>query len=111
MNTAPRSASGMPMRMRGSPNTPSSTFVTSSRSASVHSTTRHYLPSAAARLRNVAVRAIRIMGDPVLHAPAVAVDEITDEIRTLVADMYETMDAAPGVGLAAPQIGVPLRIF
>jgi peptide deformylase len=51
------------------------------------------------------------MGDPVLHSPASEVDEITDEIRTLVADMYETMDAAPGVGLAAPQVGVPLRIY
>ncbi|GGH48281.1 peptide deformylase [Microbacterium album] len=54
---------------------------------------------------------IRIMGDPVLHAPAAPVEEITDEIRTLVSDMFETMDAAPGVGLAAPQVGVPLRIF
>jgi len=59
----------------------------------------------------VAVLPIRIMGDPVLHAPADEVEEITDEIRTLVADMFETMDAAPGVGLAAPQVGVPLRIF
>jgi len=59
----------------------------------------------------VAVLPIRIMGDPVLHAPASEVTEITDEIRTLVADMYETMDAAPGVGLAAPQVGVPLRIY
>ena len=59
----------------------------------------------------MAVLPIRIMGDPVLHAPAARVDEITDEVRTLVADMFETMDAAPGVGLAAPQIGVGLRIF
>lgn len=51
------------------------------------------------------------MGDPVLHAPASAVESITEEVRALVADMYETMDAAPGVGLAAPQIGVPLRIY
>lgn len=54
---------------------------------------------------------IRIMGDPVLHAPASPVERITDEVRALVADMYETMDAAPGVGLAAPQVGVPLRIY
>lgn len=59
----------------------------------------------------MAVLPIRIMGDPVLHAPASPVDEITDEVRTLVADMFETMDAAPGVGLAAPQVGVGLRIF
>jgi len=51
------------------------------------------------------------MGDPVLHAPASPVDDITDETRDLVRDMFETMDAAPGVGLAAPQVGVPLRIF
>ncbi|MBW9108542.1 peptide deformylase [Microbacterium ureisolvens] len=59
----------------------------------------------------MAVLPIRIMGDPVLHSPASAVEEITDGIRTLVADMFETMDAAPGVGLAAPQVGVPLRIY
>ena len=51
------------------------------------------------------------MGDPVLHAPAAPVTEINDEVRQLIADMYETMDAAPGVGLAAPQVGVGLRIF
>src|SRR5690606_2769802 len=51
------------------------------------------------------------MGDPVLHSPASEVTEITDEVRTLVADMYETMDFGPGVGLAAPQVGVPLRIY
>lgn len=46
-----------------------------------------------------------------LHAPAAPVTEINDEVRRLIADMYETMDAAPGVGLAAPQVGVGLRIF
>lgn len=59
----------------------------------------------------MAVLPIRIMGDAVLHARADEVTEVTDEIRTLVADMYETMDIAPGVGLAAPQIGVGLRIY
>lgn len=59
----------------------------------------------------MAVLPIRIMGDPALHAPAARVDEVTDEVRTLVADMFETMDAAPGVGLAAPQVGISLRIF
>ena len=59
----------------------------------------------------MAVLPISILGDPVLHAPASPVEDITDEIRTLVADMFETMDAAPGVGLAAPQVGVGLRIF
>ncbi|MFD2674000.1 peptide deformylase [Gulosibacter bifidus] len=57
------------------------------------------------------IRPITIYGEPVLHKRADEVPEITDEIRTLVADMYETMDAAPGVGLAAPQVGVGLRIF
>ena len=59
----------------------------------------------------MAILPIRIWGDPVLHAPADRVDLITDEVRALVADMYETMDAAPGVGLAAPQVGVGLRIY
>lgn len=59
----------------------------------------------------MAVLPIRIVGDPVLHGPAEPVAEITDEVRTLVADMFDTMDAAPGVGLAAPQVGVALRVF
>jgi len=59
----------------------------------------------------VAVLSIRIIGDPVLHSPAAPVDEITPEVRSLIDDMFETMDAAPGVGLAAPQVGVGLRIY
>lgn len=59
----------------------------------------------------MAILPIRIWGDPVLRTPASPVTGITAEIRTLVADMFETMDAAPGVGLAAPQVGVPLRIY
>ena len=59
----------------------------------------------------MAIQRIRITGDPVLHTRAAEVEEITDQIRNLITDMYETMDAAPGVGLAAPQIGVGLRIF
>ena len=54
---------------------------------------------------------IRITGDPVLHTRALEVPVIDHYIRQLVADMLETMDAAPGVGLAATQIGVGLRIF
>lgn len=57
------------------------------------------------------VRPIRITGDPVLHTPASPVTVFDDELRKLVQDMFETMDKAPGVGLAAPQIGVPLRVF
>lgn len=59
----------------------------------------------------MAVLPIRILGDPVLHSVAAPVDDVTDDIRTLVSDMFETMDSAPGVGLAAPQVGVPLRIY
>lgn len=57
------------------------------------------------------IRPICITGDPVLHTKARVVTEFGDELSQLVMDMYETMEAAPGVGLAAPQIGVPLRIF
>jgi peptide deformylase len=59
----------------------------------------------------MAVLPIRITGDPVLHSPASPVTEFDEELRTLVEDMFETMDEAPGVGLAGPQVGVPLRLF
>jgi peptide deformylase len=59
----------------------------------------------------VRVRDIVITGDPVLHNRAQEVSEINDYIRDLVDDMILTMEEAPGVGLAAPQIGIPLRIF
>ncbi|MDN4639773.1 peptide deformylase [Agreia sp. PsM10] len=59
----------------------------------------------------MAVLPIRISGDPVLHSPAAEVTSFDDSLRQLVSDMFETMDAAPGVGLAAPQVGVPLRLF
>ncbi len=57
------------------------------------------------------VRPIVITGEPVLHRRAEPVERFDDDLRILVADMFETMDAAHGVGLAAPQIGVGLRIF
>jgi len=57
------------------------------------------------------IRPILKYGDTVLHDPARPVDTITGETRRLIDDMIETMYAAPGVGLAAPQVGVPLRIF
>ena len=57
------------------------------------------------------IRPIRIYGDPVLHQRALEVGVFDQELADLVADMFETMDSAPGVGLAAPQIGVPLRVF
>ncbi|NLS10118.1 peptide deformylase [Nesterenkonia sp. MY13] len=59
----------------------------------------------------MAVRPIVIHGEPVLHRRAAEVDTIDDEIRSLLADMADTLDASNGVGLAAPQIGVGLRIF
>jgi peptide deformylase len=59
----------------------------------------------------MAIRPIVKFGDPVLHAPAAPVDRIDDEIRALVEDMIATMYAAPGIGLAAPQVGVPLRVI
>lgn len=59
----------------------------------------------------MALLPIRTYGDPVLRRVAEPVGEITPEIRTLVADMIETMYAEPGVGLAAPQVGVSLRLI
>ena len=57
------------------------------------------------------LRPILRLGDSILSAPTRPVDAITREIDTLIDDMVETMYAAPGIGLAAPQVGVSLRIF
>ena len=57
------------------------------------------------------VQPIRLFGDPVLRTPADPVVTFDKELRQLVADLHETMVAAPGSGLAAPQIGVGLRVF
>jgi len=59
----------------------------------------------------VAIQPIRLFGDPVLTSPASPVIDFDKELRKLVADLTETMQDAPGAGLAAPQIGVPLRVF
>jgi len=59
----------------------------------------------------VAIFPIRTFPDPVLRTPAAEVGTIDDDIRRLAADMLETMYDAPGVGLAAPQIGVALRVI
>ena len=59
----------------------------------------------------MAVLPIRITGDPVLHSPAQTVVAFDDSLVRLVRDLEETMAAAPGVGLAAPQLGIPLRVF
>jgi len=59
----------------------------------------------------MSIQPIRFFGDPVLTTPALAVVDFDKELRTLVADLTETMLEAPGAGLAAPQIGVGLRVF
>jgi peptide deformylase len=59
----------------------------------------------------VAIQPIRLFGDPVLRTPAEPVTVFDKELRTLVQDLTDTMQEAPGVGLAAPQLGVSLRVF
>jgi peptide deformylase len=59
----------------------------------------------------VSVQPIRLFGDPVLTTPADEVTTFDKELRVLVKDLTETMLDAPGAGLAAPQIGVGLRVF
>jgi peptide deformylase len=58
----------------------------------------------------VAIRPIRVAGDPVLRQKAKKVRVIDESIQKLIDDMIETMRDAPGVGLAANQVGVPLRV-
>jgi peptide deformylase len=57
------------------------------------------------------IRPLMRYGADVLHVPAAPVTEVTPEIDRLITDMVETMYAAPGIGLAAPQVGVALRIL
>ena len=59
----------------------------------------------------MSIKEIRHFGDPVLVTPASEVIDFDKELRKLVKDLTETMLDAPGAGLAAPQIGVPLRVF
>jgi peptide deformylase len=59
----------------------------------------------------VTVQRIRIAGDPALHTPTRPVERFDADLRALVADMFETMYVSEGVGLAANQIGVALRLF
>jgi peptide deformylase len=59
----------------------------------------------------VSIRPIRLFGDPVLRTPAEPVTSFDAELRRLVQDLTDTMMDAPGLGLAAPQIGVGLRVF
>jgi peptide deformylase len=57
------------------------------------------------------IRPIVKFGEHTLHVPASPIDDITGDLRELARDMAETMYAAPGIGLAAPQIGLPIRLF
>ncbi len=57
------------------------------------------------------IRPILKYGDSTLHQPAADVPTVNPVIERIIDDMIDTMYAAPGVGLAAPQIGVPFRIF
>ncbi|HET9026351.1 MAG TPA: peptide deformylase [Trueperaceae bacterium] len=57
------------------------------------------------------IHPIRLFGDPVLRRRALPVTNFDERLKTLAADMFETMYAAEGVGLAAPQIGVSRRMF
>ncbi len=59
----------------------------------------------------MAVLPIVTIPDPVLRTQAEPIDTVTDEIRTLANDMAETMYVAPGIGLAAPQVGVSKRLI
>jgi len=59
----------------------------------------------------MAIRQIVEVPDPRLRQISSPVEEVTDEIRELVSDMFETMYAAPGIGLAAIQVGVPKRVL
>ena len=54
---------------------------------------------------------IRTLGDPVLREKARSVERFDESLRRIVDDMFETMYGAPGVGLAAPQVGVSMRFF
>jgi len=57
------------------------------------------------------IRPILRYGDSLLHQPASEVAAVDDSVRQLIDDMIQTMYAAPGVGLAATQVGVPRRVF
>jgi peptide deformylase len=59
----------------------------------------------------VTVQPIRLFGDPVLRTPAAEVVDFDRELHTLVQDLWDTMESQGGAGLAAPQLGVGLRVF
>ena len=59
----------------------------------------------------MAILSVRKYGDPVLRRRALPVDEVTPEVRTMIANMTETMYEEVGIGLAAPQVGISLRLI
>ncbi|HVL33021.1 MAG TPA: peptide deformylase, partial [Actinomycetota bacterium] len=59
----------------------------------------------------MAILTIRTLGDPILRSKARPVSVFDDELARFAEDMHETMNEAPGVGLAAPQVGRPIRLF
>ncbi|MEO7042568.1 MAG: peptide deformylase [Gemmatimonadaceae bacterium] len=59
----------------------------------------------------MAVLDIRVLGDPILRERTQPLPHVTEELKSLVADMFETMYAAEGIGLAAPQVGRKERVF
>ncbi|CAB4951322.1 MAG: peptide deformylase [Actinobacteria bacterium] len=59
----------------------------------------------------MSIKPVRLFGDPVLTTPAATVVDFDKQLRLLVKDLIDTMFDAPGSGLAAPQIGVSLRVF
>ena len=59
----------------------------------------------------MAMNAIRVIGDPVLRVKAKEVTEITENLARLTEEMLSTMYSAPGIGLAAPQVGIQKRLF
>lgn len=59
----------------------------------------------------MAILPITLVPDPVLKQVAAPIESVTDELRTLMDDMAETMYAAPGLGLAAPQVGISRRVI
>jgi len=58
----------------------------------------------------VSILDIRVLGDPILRQETTPVGEVTDDLRRLIDDMFATMHAAKGIGLAAPQVGRTERI-
>lgn len=56
-------------------------------------------------------REIRLFGDPVLKAPAATISDVDGKLVRLVEEMFDTMYEAPGIGLAAPQVGVQKQLF